>query len=441
MFNMLLWIFCAATFGVAYGQDVSVFTKGFDNDGHITKGSIVTYPKHITNFNAKFTSDGKFHVQVPGIYVFHFYALSYTSSDSNLMKLYRNGMYLVSIYDDEQKHNSDAAGNTVILQLERGDTVYVQALDSFSFNVYGRVAEIYVTFTGGLIFSGRSSASNPVAMTAGLTHDVSLPNGGTVVFNKVFTNLGNGYDSTTGYFVAPTDGVFLIHYFARSQSGHVIFLDLYKNTIYVNSAWGQLTHRANAGNSAILDMRTGDTLSIRGRSGEAVALSGQPTAVYCTFSIMKLSEQNTAPSGLHANQIQAFSAVLTKKQNEGRHTTKVVWDKLYSNHGGNFNMSTGIFTASVPGVYIFSYHALSQEGQPMWLELYHNYVYVNSLYGSGHLFSYGSNSAALKLALGDIVYIDMKNHNTGLFGAADEIYGSFSGYLLVPMDGTSIAGR
>lgn len=66
-----------------------------------------------------------------------------------------------------------------------------------------------------------SGASNPVAMTAGLTQDVSLPNGGTVVFNKVFTNLGNGYDSTTGYFVAPTDGVFLIHYFARSKTGHV----------------------------------------------------------------------------------------------------------------------------------------------------------------------------------------------------------------------------
>lgn len=67
--------------------------------------------------------------------------------------------------------------------------------------------------------------------------------------------------------------------------------------MYVNSAWGQLTHLANAGNSAILDMTTGDTLSIRSRSGDAVALSGQPTAVYCTFSILKLSEQNTAPSG------------------------------------------------------------------------------------------------------------------------------------------------
>ncbi|XP_052063146.1 collagen alpha-1(VIII) chain-like [Mytilus californianus] len=209
-------------------------------------------------------------------------------------------------------------------------------------------------------------ASNPVAVTAGLTHDISLPHGGTVVFNKVFTNLGNGYDSSTGYFEAPIDGTFLIHYFARSLPGHV---------------------------------------------------------------------------GHHANQIQAFSAVLTKNQNDGRHTTKVVWDKLYSNHGGNFNMSTGIFTASVPGVYIFSYHALSQEGEQMWLELYHNYVYVNSLYGKGHLFSYGSNAAVLKLAYRDIVYIDMKDYSTRLFGAANEIYGSFTGYLLVPMDGTSIAGR
>ncbi|CAC5390903.1 unnamed protein product [Mytilus coruscus] len=436
---MLLWIFCAASFGVAYGQDVVAFTKGFDKDGHFTKSTIVTYPKDITNINVLFKS-GKFQVQVPGIYVFHFFVFS--NADKNSMKLYRNDMYLVSIYADKEHHESDTAGNTVILQLETGDTVYIQATDHFSFPVFGRVAEIYATFTGGLTFSGRSSTSNPVAVTAGLTHDVSLPHGGTVVFNKVFTNLGNGYDSSTGYFEAPIDGTFLIHYFARSLPGHKIFLDLYLNNKYVNSAFGQLWHReANAGNSAILDMRTGDRLRVHSRSGESVVLSGQPNDVYCTFSIMKLSEQNTAVSGHHANQIQAFSAVLTKNQNDGRHTTKVVWDKLYSNHGGNFNMSTGIFTASVPGVYIFSYHALSQEGEQMWLELYHNYVYVNSLYGKGHLFSYGSNAAVLKLAYRDIVYIDMKDYNTRLFGAANEIYGSFTGYLLVPMDGTSIAGR
>lgn len=69
-------------------------------------------------------------------------------------------MYLVSIYDDEEHKNTDAAGNTVILQLETGDTVYIQATNQFSFPVFGRAAEIYSTFTGGLIFSGRSSELN-----------------------------------------------------------------------------------------------------------------------------------------------------------------------------------------------------------------------------------------------------------------------------------------
>lgn len=113
-----------------------------------------------------------------------------------------------------------------------------------------------------------------------------------------------------------------------------------------------------------------------------------------------------------------------------------MWDKVYSNHGGGFDQSTGVFTAKVAGVYVFNFHSLAQQDEEVWLELYHNMQYVNSLYGHApHGWAGGSNTAALMLNVGDTVYVNMKDTNTMIYGATDEIYSTFSGYLLTPMHG------
>ena len=82
-------------------------------------------------------------------------------------------------------------------------------------------------------------------------------------------------------------------------------------------------------------------------------------------------------------------------------------------------------------MYVFHYHALSDINSAVWLELYHNDQYVNSLYGhSGHGWAGGSNTATLELAVHDTVHIDMRTHNSAMSGQGNEIYGTFSGYLL-----------
>uniref|UniRef100_K1PUS5 Complement C1q-like protein 2 n=1 Tax=Magallana gigas TaxID=29159 RepID=K1PUS5_MAGGI len=90
---------------------------------------------------------------------------------------------------------------------------------------------------------------------------------------------------------------------------------------------------------------------------------------------------------------------------------------------------------SVGGIYAFHYHALTQQGQEAWVELYHNYIYVNSLYGhTSGSYGPGSNSAVLELVAGDTVYLDIKHHDSFLYGGGDEVYSTFSGYLLSPID-------
>ena len=58
-------------------------------------------------------------------------------------------------------------------------------------------------------------------MSVGLTHNVTLPDSGAVIYDKIMTNAGNGYDKTTGDFVAPQDGSYIIHYHSLSELGEV----------------------------------------------------------------------------------------------------------------------------------------------------------------------------------------------------------------------------
>lgn len=154
-----LYFFCIFTTYFAFsvlvsGQSVVAFSKGLVAHAHLTKGEIVTYNKDITNINAIFTSDGKFQVQIPGIYSFHFYSLS--RSDAEIwLEFYKNEDYLVSIYAYTASDWADA-GNTVILELQAGDTIYVKAADDYDNSLYGAAGEIYTTFTGELLFSEAS---------------------------------------------------------------------------------------------------------------------------------------------------------------------------------------------------------------------------------------------------------------------------------------------
>ncbi|XP_066518448.1 complement C1q-like protein 4 [Hoplias malabaricus] len=51
----------------------------------------------------------------------------------------------------------------------------------------------------------------------------------TVKYSHVFTNKGNGYDSTTGVFTAPISGVYLFLFYDHALGGESAYLTLTKN--------------------------------------------------------------------------------------------------------------------------------------------------------------------------------------------------------------------
>ena len=47
-----------------------------------------------------------------------------------------------------------------------------------------------------------------MAFSAGLTHNMNISHAETVVYDKVFTNIGGGYNNNTGIFNVPTAGIY-----------------------------------------------------------------------------------------------------------------------------------------------------------------------------------------------------------------------------------------
>ncbi|KAK3082621.1 hypothetical protein FSP39_000641, partial [Pinctada imbricata] len=133
----------------------------------------------------------------------------------------------------------------------------------------------------------------------------------------------------------------------------------------------------------------------------------------------------------------AFSAGITRTT-QLNHSEILVYDRIFTNIGSGYDSSTGRFKCPNSGIYVFQMHSVSNQGKHVWTELYHNGYYICSMYGhaSGDYAS-GGNSVVLHLSRGDEVFVQAVSANQGastnIYGATDEVYSTFSGYLVSPV--------
>ncbi|XP_071809505.1 uncharacterized protein [Asterias amurensis] len=116
-----------------------------------TNGPIIlTYQKIFTNQGGHFDEEtGIFHCYVPGTY--YFSVNIYKSSNQNfpLVQLLKNGDHTVGVIDYGITDTEDGASNSVILDLEDSDQVYLQLYDGRElYSSHYR----FTTFSGFLIF-------------------------------------------------------------------------------------------------------------------------------------------------------------------------------------------------------------------------------------------------------------------------------------------------
>ncbi|KAM9501558.1 cerebellin-1-like [Clarias gariepinus] len=82
-----------------------------------------------------------------------------------------------------------------------------------------------------------------------------------LIYKKVFTNAGNGYDSNTGIFTAPVKGVYYFRFYAHCHGGIKMAVSLFKNGERQCSvfSWKPITN-GNASNGVILTLEKGDQM-------------------------------------------------------------------------------------------------------------------------------------------------------------------------------------
>uniref|UniRef100_A0A3B4X5J9 C1q domain-containing protein n=1 Tax=Seriola lalandi dorsalis TaxID=1841481 RepID=A0A3B4X5J9_SERLL len=127
----------------------------------------------------------------------------------------------------------------------------------------------------------------------------------------------------------------------------------------------------------------------------------------------------------------AFSAGLGVSGKVGPFNTEtpLVYSREVTNIGGAYNPLTGIFTATVKGVYYFRFSAFSNaNGEVMAVNLYHDSQRIlhNSEWATGNNFF--SNALILQLEQGSVVHMRLQA-DSGLYDDPNS-WNIFSGFLL-----------
>uniref|UniRef100_A0A3B3CUU3 Complement C1q-like protein 2 n=1 Tax=Oryzias melastigma TaxID=30732 RepID=A0A3B3CUU3_ORYME len=196
----------------------------------------------------------------------------------------------------------------------------------------------------------------------------------------------------------------------------------------------------NSGSTSSCDMCSLTTIALNvGALGEKVA----NMADKITFLETKL--QNTDREVLELRSLiggtpqVAFSAALRDSGSGdiGPFTTAtpLKYKKIFSNYGDCYNPSTGIFTATVSGVYFFRFsmfNNLSPTPNSV-VSLKKNDERLTSVWDTKGTDSndMGSNAVVIPLKAGDTVYVELQENRL----VYDDLmyYNTFSGFLLFTM--------
>ncbi|KAL1280743.1 hypothetical protein QQF64_015343 [Cirrhinus molitorella] len=134
----------------------------------------------------------------------------------------------------------------------------------------------------------------------------------------------------------------------------------------------------------------------------------------------------------------AFSAALGNRGDVGPFNTDVtlVYQRVFLNAGSCYNTATGIFTASVKGVYFFSLSGHNKSTRIMALRLDKNGVSMTGVFNApltdaGIRYESLSNSITVMLEKGDQVSVRLQA-NTWVFDN-DDILTLFTGHLVFPL--------
>ncbi|CAG2194978.1 unnamed protein product [Mytilus edulis] len=119
--------------------------------------------------------------------------------------------------------------------------------------------------------TGRVSESGKVAFMAKNSATLeNVPAKSAVAYNTVITNLGNGFDKSTGIFTAPSNGVYIFSWTVLTHAGKYFYtyLSLNGNLITRNYAGAKgVADHISSSQNAVLELKRDDKVFVKVQDG------------------------------------------------------------------------------------------------------------------------------------------------------------------------------
>ena len=125
-----------------------------------------------------------------------------------------------------------------------------------------------------------------MAFTAGVTSSSTTWNSGTLIFNSVILNVGNGYNPSTGVFTSPVAGTYVFYVTAIEYSTQYLLVDIVLNSVSKVRLEGNNSATFQTGtNMVVLNLQKGDSVLVRYASGKGYYTSSVPITTFTGFLV------------------------------------------------------------------------------------------------------------------------------------------------------------
>lgn len=125
-----------------------------------------------------------------------------------------------------------------------------------------------------------------VAFTAAVTSLSTTWTSGTLIFDVVITNTGNGYNPSTGVFTSPISGTYVFYVSAVEYTSQHLAIDIVLNSVSKVRAYGHSSASYQTGtNMVVLELQKGDSVWVRFAGGKGYYTQGVPLTTFSGYLI------------------------------------------------------------------------------------------------------------------------------------------------------------
>ncbi|XP_054632617.1 complement C1q tumor necrosis factor-related protein 4-like [Dunckerocampus dactyliophorus] len=376
------------------------------------------------------TKTGIFTVPSDGVYFFTFTChMDDGNINSGLYKEPAEWMMQVSDFTNAKDH-SDTSSR--MIDLKKGDKLYLKHY------VNHKLIHNRQTVFSVLRVDPKLDESAEKRVVAFSVSGGNKKNGRKLVLDNVYVNVGDGYNSSTGFFTAPYEGVYFFTFSCHTVDGMIV-VGVYRKKVYGNSKWMMqvtdttIRKRHSDTISRMIHLEKGDSVYALPYFGHGLQLHYGLTVFsgFLVDAVQNLKARVDKPDEAKKCKV-AFSASGGNKTE----ADKLVLNNVYVNVGNAYNDTAGIFTAPCKGVYFFTLSCHTRPDGIIDVDVLRKKMDGNTEWmmrvsdSTKYKEHGGTTSRMITLEAGDGVYV-MPNANHTLV----RYYGQtvFSGFFVEPM--------